>query len=253
MVPQARDFFYPDMPFTFSHPAIVLPFMRAHAKSFSMSALVVASMIPDFQYFFSMKLNGRFSHTLPGVLFFDIPVALVIWIVFQGLVKKPLIDNSPRWISGRLQPLRSFDFLAYLKTHPMGLLMCIVIGAGSHIVWDGFTHHDGMFVPFLPELDSYVQIAGLPEIPVFRYLQHVSTVIGGGLITYVFLKMPVEEIHTSPGGKFWLVLFAFAIPAFSIRSWFGVEYYGDLIVIIISSFFIGLIAASLLRIKSSRM
>lgn len=248
-----RDFFYPDMPFTFSHPAIVLPFMKARNTAISMSALVVGSMIPDFQYFFSMKLNGRFSHTLPGIFLFDLPVAFLICMVFHVVVKKPLIDNSPRWISGRLQPLRSFDFLAYWKTHPIGLLMCIVIGATSHIVWDGFTHHDGVFVPFVPALDSAVQISGLPVLPVFRYLQHISTIIGAACIAYVFLKLPRHHAYTKPGWRFWVILFAFAISAFFIRSWFGVEYYGDLIVIIISAFLIGLIAASAItQIKSSK-
>jgi Domain of unknown function (DUF4184) len=235
------------MPFTFSHPAIVLPFRQMRTRAISMSALVVASMIPDFQYFFSMKLNGRFSHTLPGIVFFDVPAAFVIWIVFHTLVKKPLIDHLPAPVSGRLQDLKAFDFLTYLRTHPFALLGCILAGATSHILWDAFTHHDGAFVPFIPALDSVVHISGLPEIPVYRYLQHISTLIGAGFIAFVFWKMPMQSLPTRSAGKFWIVLFAFAIPAFLIRSWFGIEYYGDLIVIIISAFFIGLLAASALE------
>ena len=47
------------MPFTFSHPAIVLPFSK---KWFSLTALVTGSIIPDFEYFFKMKGHSDYGH-----------------------------------------------------------------------------------------------------------------------------------------------------------------------------------------------
>ncbi len=49
------------MPFTFSHPAIVLPFLKK--KHFSATALVVGTMSPDLEYFFRMKIQSEISHT----------------------------------------------------------------------------------------------------------------------------------------------------------------------------------------------
>lgn len=241
------------MPFTFSHPAIVLPFLRMRSAAISMSALVVGSMIPDFQYFISMKLNGRFSHTFTGIFVFDLPFALLIWFLFHAVVRKPLIENLPLGISNRLQSLSAFDFRHYLKHHPAGLIVCILAGTASHILWDGLTHHDGVFVPFAPVLDSVVHIHGLPELPLFRYLQHISTVVGAMLIIYVFYRMPVQETKNKPKFSFWLMLFAFAIPAFFIRAYFGIEYYGDLAVVIISALLVGLLAACTIeQIRSNR-
>ncbi len=240
------------MPFTFSHPAIILPFMRTRSAAISMSALVVGSMIPDFQYFFSMKLNGRFSHTFSGILLFDLPVGLLIWLAFHAIVRKPLIENLPQAISGRLQPLYKFDFKHYASRHPVGLITCILSGTASHILWDGLTHHDGVFVPFIPMLDAIIRVDGLPELPLFRYLQHISTVVGAAIVIYVFFKMPVHKTTAGPEVKFWLILFAFAIPAFLIRACFGIEYYGDLAVIIISSLLLGLISSSALTLLKSK-
>lgn len=217
-----------------------------------MSALVVGSMMPDFQYFLSMKLNGRFSHTLAGLFLFDLPVGILIWILFHRVVRQSLIDNVPGVISSRLQVLRSFDFRKYLQAHPVGLAGCILIGAASHILWDGFTHHDGMFVPLIPQLNAPVGHAWFPDVPLFRYLQHASTVAGAFFIIYAFFQLPVRPVTVKPKFGFWFMLVLCAMPAFLLRSWFGIEYYGDLIVILISSFFVGLIAASLMRPKSNR-
>ena len=50
------------MPFTFSHPAAVLPLRLLPRHWFSLTGLVIGSMVPDFEYFLrSMRLtvNGR--------------------------------------------------------------------------------------------------------------------------------------------------------------------------------------------------
>lgn len=39
------------MPFTFAHPATVLPFAKKHSKHISVTALILGSMAPDFEYF----------------------------------------------------------------------------------------------------------------------------------------------------------------------------------------------------------
>ena len=51
------------MPFTFAHPAIVLPFYKK-PKFFSMTTLIIGSMSPDFEYFLRMKIKSDMSQTL---------------------------------------------------------------------------------------------------------------------------------------------------------------------------------------------
>ena len=40
------------MPFTFAHPAAVLPFAKKHSSYISVTALILGSMAPDFPIFF---------------------------------------------------------------------------------------------------------------------------------------------------------------------------------------------------------
>jgi hypothetical protein len=237
-------FFFKIMPFTFSHPALVLPFLKVRSERICISALVIGSMIPDFEYFIRMKLSGRFSHTIPGMFLFDIPAGLLVLVIFHGFVKQPLINNLTAYFSARLQPLKNFDFFNYFKKHPVGLITCLLIGTASHIFWDGFTHNDGLFAEYIPALLKPVVINGLPNLPVYRWLQHVSTGVGALIIFYVFHKMPEHSLAHKIDLKFWTILAFFFTTAFIIRTSFGLEYYGDTVAVMISSGMLGLIVAS---------
>ncbi|WP_240482010.1 DUF4184 family protein [Flavobacterium psychrophilum] len=39
------------MPFTFSHPAIILPLRYLPRQWFSLTGLIIGSLTPDFEYF----------------------------------------------------------------------------------------------------------------------------------------------------------------------------------------------------------
>jgi len=43
------------MPFTFSHPAIVLPLATLRRQWISATGLIIGSITPDFEYFIRMK------------------------------------------------------------------------------------------------------------------------------------------------------------------------------------------------------
>jgi hypothetical protein len=83
------------MPFTPAHSAIVLPFVRINPKYVSATGLIIGSLTPDFEYFFKMSVNGVHGHTLPGLLYFDLPVATALALVFHLVVKRNFINNVP--------------------------------------------------------------------------------------------------------------------------------------------------------------
>jgi hypothetical protein len=56
------------MPFTFSHPAIILPLAYLPKKWYSMTGLVIGSLVPDFEYFLRMSMAGYHSHTIAGLV-----------------------------------------------------------------------------------------------------------------------------------------------------------------------------------------
>lgn len=52
------------MPFTFSHPSIVLPLTYLPKKWISLTGIVIGSLTPDFEYFLRMKIQSTYSHTI---------------------------------------------------------------------------------------------------------------------------------------------------------------------------------------------
>lgn len=232
------------MPFTFSHPAIVLPFLRLRSASISMSALVIGSITPDFEYFIKMKLSGRFSHSPEGLFLLDLPIAIALCILFHQVVKKALIDNLPKFMFRRLFSLRNFEFLPYLNQHYFTFILCLLTGITSHILWDSFTHTNSFFVNNIEFLSAPIAVKGLPQFPLYRYLQHGSTLVGACCILVTFLYVPVTNKSNNPSFKFWVILFSVAILVFILRASLGFEYFGDIVTSIISSGLVGLLVVS---------
>ncbi len=234
------------MPFTLSHPAIVLPLSRIQSKYISTSCLVVGSITPDFEYFITMKLTGRFSHSLPGVFAFDLPVALALVFIFHLVVKKPMINRLPTYFHARLITLRDVDFVGQFKKYFPGYILCLFVGIFSHLLWDSFTHSNAVPVQLWPVLAERIDVAVLPAWPLFRYVQHGSTLIGAIVIGYFFHHQP-QSTSTSRIGNlnYWLSIGAIAFSACSVRWAFGFEYFGDVVASAISCFVLGTILVSL--------
>lgn len=232
------------MPFTFSHPAIILPFVRVRSAFISISCLVAGSITPDFEYFLTMKATGRFSHTLPGAFVFCLPVALFSVYIFHAIVKKPLINNLPIYFQNRLNDLHDFDFLENFKQHTTGYLVCLLVGIFSHIAWDSFTHVNAYFVDRFSELSKPLDSVLLPPWPLYRFFQHGSTVIGALVIMYFFHRQPVRTRSNNVNKNYWLSILIIALVTFSIRWAFGFEYFADIVATIISSALLGILIIS---------
>lgn len=76
------------MPFTFSHPAIVLPITRLPNRFVSATGLIIGSLTPDFEYFLRLNLHSAYSHTIAGVFWFDLPLGIILAFLFHLIVKK---------------------------------------------------------------------------------------------------------------------------------------------------------------------
>lgn len=121
------------MPFTFSHPAIILPLSYLPKKWFSLTGLIVGSLTPDFEYFIRMRVESNFSHTFYGVFWFDLPLAIIISFIFHSIVKNQLFNNLPINIRSRILIFTEFDWNNYFKQHYFIVLISILIGVASHI------------------------------------------------------------------------------------------------------------------------
>ena len=120
------------MPFTFAHPAAVLPFGLFPPRWISMTGLIVGSLMPDFEYFLRLKVQSDYSHTIAGLFLFDLPVGLVNYFIFQKIVRKSLFDNLPRVIRSRVLQVPRTSLTPNSKNSILVIIASILIGA-EHI------------------------------------------------------------------------------------------------------------------------
>ncbi|MEV0550892.1 DUF4184 family protein [Nocardia salmonicida] len=67
------------MPITFAHPVAVLPF----ARYLPLPALVAGSIAPDVVYYLPGPLSGTTTHSVVGVLCWDLLIGLVLLVAFR--------------------------------------------------------------------------------------------------------------------------------------------------------------------------
>jgi hypothetical protein len=128
------------MPFTFSHPALVLPLINKRWKLFSATGLVIGSIIPDFESFIRLNVNKPHSHTWLGMFWFDLPLAVITAFVFHNVVRDALILNLPDFIGGKFARYLGYDWNEAFKRNCIPILISMLIGIFSHLAWDSFTH-----------------------------------------------------------------------------------------------------------------
>ncbi|GEC70755.1 protein of unknown function [Flavobacterium flevense] len=239
------------MPFTFSHPAIILPLSYLPKKWISLTALIVGSITPDFEYFLRMKVQSIYSHTLSGIFWFDLPLAIIISILFHTIVRHSLFFNLPKQIKTRLLPYKNFDWINHFKHNWIVVIISFIIGITSHLLWDSFTHNHGYFVEIIPLLNKTIDLFNL-QVPVFKILQHSSSLIGAIILLISFSKLPINPIENHPiNFKYWLIFSIITLIIITFRFLTGLKFheYGTIIVTIISATIIGLIVTPVLTNK----
>ncbi|RAV98016.1 DUF4184 family protein [Pseudochryseolinea flava] len=238
------------MPFTPAHSAIVLPLLRL--RWLSATGLIIGSIAPDFEYFFKASVSSVHSHTWGGLFYFDLPVVVALAFVFHLVVKKNLINNSPRFLQVRFQDTLHFNFIKYLKSNWYWFLVSALIGAASHIFWDSFTHNSGYFVHRLPFYRYSLPWQGV-KYPMFYVLQHVSTFVGLAAITvYVMLKQRQQIQSARITILYWtlvlIVIAAVVIIRFAVDGWN--PHLGNRVVSFISGLCLALILTGFINFRN---
>jgi hypothetical protein len=231
------------MPFTFSHPAIVLPLTFLPKRWFSLTALVIGSLTPDFEYFIRMKVQSNFSHTIFGIFWFDLPLGILLAFIFHNIVRNSLFNNLPLLLQSRLTGFNQFNWNRYFISNWHIASISFLLGAFSHIFWDSFTHEHGHFVEVIPELSRTILFFG-KEILFFKVLQHSSTLIGGFAIILSLSQIPSKaNVAIKVNTRYWIVVATISLSVILLRLFGGLDYraYGHLIVSAISSMMLSLI------------
>ncbi len=235
------------MPFTFSHPAIILPLTRLPRRFYSFTGLIAGSVVPDFEYFFRMDIYSIYSHNIPGLFYFNLPVGILICFIFHGLVKTDLVTNLPAYFRERSEPVLRLDWPDHFRKNFLAVAISIVVGAASHLFWDGFTHHSGYFVNLLDYKAVNFSMFGL-HLYLYNLLQHFSTLTGLYFICAFLNQMPVAE--SAGRGRiryaYWIFVMLTAGIISTIRltaSDAGPDLFGKVILTIISACLLGIVLA----------
>jgi hypothetical protein len=211
------------MPFTFSHPAIILPAAVIPKKYFSWTGLIIGSMTPDFEYFIRMNDFSEYSHKLSGVLWFDIPLGLLLAFIYHEIVRDSFISNLPKILRIRLSTFCNLNWAAYFKKNWLVVLFSLLIGSLSHILWDGFTHNVGYFVHIFAWLQYPIPFMR-SSYHLYLILQYVSSVIGGIAILIAIMRLPKEENNTrSFNPNYWIFVTLISIIGFMFKAFVGFD------------------------------
>ncbi|MFJ6623278.1 DUF4184 family protein [Kitasatospora sp. NPDC091335] len=170
------------MPFTLSHPAAVLPLLRAAGARGPLvaSALVAGSMAPDVPFFAESLLpgvygHGGLTHRWWAVPTLDVAIAGALVAGWHGLLRGPVVALLPeRWAGGAeaLTARRAGVTGGSAGSGAAWFAASAAIGAATHVGWDAFTHGDRLGVRLLPVLDR--PVAG---VPLYEALQYGSSAL----------------------------------------------------------------------------
>jgi len=235
------------VPFTGAHPLAIVPFARV--RWLDATSLAIGAMAPDFMYFARGELRGNFGHTALGLAVWCVPITLACGLLFHELVKWSLLLAAPRAIAARLVTAARAPWPARLAA----LVPSAILGAITHVVWDGFTHAEGFAVRRIAALRTVVTVPILGTTAVHRVLQHGSTVVGlAGLAVVVgrwYARQPEGVLPDVPRAWPRAVVagcLALGIAALGVRAWWRHAWsLGDLVVAPISGSLAGLIIAGL--------
>ncbi|GAK42960.1 hypothetical protein TCA2_5454 [Paenibacillus sp. TCA20] len=207
------------MPFTFAHPAAVLPFSRK-SKYLHFTALVLGSMAPDFEYLLRGQPAGMTGHTFAGFFYFNLPLVALVYLIYYFFIHQTLMDHLPVFMQDRSERTSNFGLPVKI------IIFCYsaLLGMLTHVVWDAFTHQHGFVVDRIPLLSVDLHVLGY-EIPIYKILQHGGTLAGLSLILIYILyrarKYNSLANRSTPSAQkslYWLCIALLSIVFFII--WF---------------------------------
>ena len=193
------------MPTPIAHPAAAIPFTKV---GLVFSALVAGSLSPDFGYFVPWS-TSFYMYTIPGLLLFDVPVGLVLLLLFHVFVKWPLLSLLPISLQRRLyQHAQGFSFGPPKRFFL--IVLSVLVGSITHVIWDSFTHVYGWMVEEFAFLS--IRVGG---VPLYTLLQNLGSLVGIGLLIYWFVRwLPhapqSDQLPPRFSGTFQMIFFALA-------------------------------------------
>jgi hypothetical protein len=225
------------VPFTPSHAAVALPFVRTPLVP---AAVAVGAMTPDLPLFLrGIGPSYAFTHSTANVVWTAL-IALVLLALWRMILRPALVHLAPDAVAARLPDgwrrsgaEAAGELLAPRERRGAGsfpvllLVVSLLLGVLTHIAWDLFTHEGRWGVEAIPALrEHWGPLLG------YKWLQHGSSAIGL-LVLAVYAVMwlrrrgVVRRPRMLPAWVRWA--WYLTLPAFLIAGWFiGLAAFGPL-------------------------
>ena len=197
------------MPFTPSHAVVALPFLRTPLVP---GAIAIGSMTPDVPLFFPVGPDYWFTHSWPGALVADLPIAAALLLLWRILLRPAVPQLTSRWLAERwpaswtASPADAWRELTGTPANhissanrirpapeigrptPIGparhricsillVLASLALGIATHLVWDDFTHPGRWGSLLIPALDDR-----LGPFLIAEWAHYLSSVFGLAII-----------------------------------------------------------------------
>lgn len=211
------------MPFTPSHAIVALPFVRSPLVP---AAIAIGAMTPDLPLFLrGAGLPYGFTHSPVNIVWTTL-LAFALFAAWRVVLRPGLVALAPDVVASRLpdewrmtgkaavsDAIGSRDRFGY----PLLLVLSLMIGVLSHIVWDMFTHEGRWGVVTFPMLtEMWGPLLG------YKWLQYGSSVAGMLILgVYALLWLRRRPVRPRPRllpawvGWAWLA----ALPVMLISAW----------------------------------
>jgi hypothetical protein len=178
------------MPFTFVHPAAILPLRHLPSRWVSLTGLAAGSMAPDFEKFALLRLSNAYSHTWWSLLYFTLPVGLMLTFLFHLVVRDPLLCNLPAVFRKRLARFSSFNWPRHFRHYYLAVIFSILLGGVTHLLWDECTHDRSRAGLAIPHLSDQYDLGSI-RIGLWLILNLGTTILSGCYLLYVVLRLPI--------------------------------------------------------------
>ncbi|MFM6905972.1 MAG: DUF4184 family protein [Acinetobacter tjernbergiae] len=171
------------MPFTLSHAVLAPPLSKLSKGHLPIAALAIGCMTPDLYRLFT-QANIALTHQWSGLLFPNLPIGLFFCLLWY-FIYRPV---SYRFL-GLKDPLQinSFDDVVAFS-----LMNCfaIMLGAATHLIWDGLTHLDFRTFAFRDFLAQEIALFG------FHYPLHFILQISSSILALPFIFRMCKSYYT---------------------------------------------------------
>lgn len=136
-------------------------------------------MAPDILYFLRVNIavDRKYGHEFPGCIFFSLPAAIILWMLWRWLLRDAVIallpaEEQQKWVSYQ-QP---FD-ARRVRDWSM-VLVAVAIGIASHIFLDSFSHREGWGVEHIGFLTTTSVRLANRQLAAFKLVQYFGSLIG---------------------------------------------------------------------------